>query len=179
MSSTLNAVAGNICEVCKRRNVGELPASKRAIRPIASPKIKEARMSPTMIVSILTEQDIRRSSVRACASHGITMGETEVAVKNKIMPRSPGIMKSADRCPPMVKERNRKTGNRTPKITTTPWSSRYVYPYGLWLENAEPAAIPSLYQASFSSFSVRTMKASSSEGASVFRDIIFRPLEDA
>jgi hypothetical protein len=48
------------------------------------------------------------------------MGETEVAVKKRIMPRSPGIMKSIDSCLPMVKERNRKTGKRTPKIITGP-----------------------------------------------------------
>lgn len=87
---------------------------------ILAPKTKEARTSPIMMVSILTGQDISRSSVFACASHGTTMGDTEVAVKKSIMPRSPGIMKSADICLPMVKERNRKMGKRMPKITTGP-----------------------------------------------------------
>lgn len=44
----------------------------------------------------------------------------EVAVKKRIIPRSPGSMKSIDMCRPMLKERNRKTGKRTPKITTGP-----------------------------------------------------------
>jgi hypothetical protein len=41
-------------------------------------------------------------------------------VKKRIMPRSPGIMKSTDRFLPMVKDRNRNTGKRTPKIITGP-----------------------------------------------------------
>jgi len=87
---------------------------------IAIPKIKEASTSPKIIASSLTGQDINRSRVLACASQGTTIGEMEVAVKKRIIPRSPGIMKSTDRCLPIVKDRNRKTGKRTPKIITGP-----------------------------------------------------------
>jgi hypothetical protein len=87
---------------------------------IAVPKAKEAKIFPAIMVSNLIGQDIRRSKVLACASQGTTIGDIEVAVKNRIMPRSPGIMKSTDMCLPMVKERNKKTGKRTPKIITGP-----------------------------------------------------------
>jgi hypothetical protein len=46
---------------------------------------------------------------------GTTMGDIAVAVKKRIIPRSPGIMESTVRFLPMEKERNRKTGNRNPK----------------------------------------------------------------
>jgi hypothetical protein len=87
---------------------------------IAVPKAKEAKTSPTIIVSSLTGQDIRRSSVLACASQGTTIGEIEVAVKKRIIPRNPGIMKLRVMFLPMVKDRNRKTGKRTPKTITGP-----------------------------------------------------------
>jgi hypothetical protein len=87
---------------------------------IAVPKTKEASTSPKIIASSLTGQDINRSRVLACASQGTTIGEIEVAVKKRITPRSPGIMKSIVMCLPMVKDRNRKTGKRTPKIITGP-----------------------------------------------------------
>jgi hypothetical protein len=88
---------------------------------ITVPKANETRTSPIIIVSSLTGQDIRRSSVLACASHGTTTGETEVAVKKRIMPTKPDIMKSTDMCLPIMKARNKKTGKRTPKIITGPF----------------------------------------------------------
>jgi hypothetical protein len=87
---------------------------------IPNPKANEARISPTMMISNLTGQDMSRSSVLDCVSQGITIGDTEVAVKKRTIPSSPGIMKSTDNCLPMVKARNRKTGKRTPKIITGP-----------------------------------------------------------
>ncbi len=89
---------------------------------IAIPKVKEARISPRMIVSNLSGQDISRSSVLACVSQGATIGDIEVAVKKRIIPKSPGIMKSMVMCRLMVKERNKKTGKRIPKITTGPFA---------------------------------------------------------
>ena len=84
------------------------------------PKANDASTSPMMIVSSLIGQDINLSSVLDCASHGTTIGDIEVAVKKRIIPKSPGIMKSMENCLPMVKERNKKMGKRTPKITTGP-----------------------------------------------------------
>jgi hypothetical protein len=91
-----------------------------ATREIAVPKAKEASTSPMIMVSTLTGQDISRSSVLACASHGTTTGDIEVAVKKRIIPRNPGIIKSRVIFLPMLKERNRKTGKRRPKIITGP-----------------------------------------------------------
>ncbi len=71
--------------------------STMGTREIPSPKIKDARISPRIIVSVFTGQDISLSNVLACASQGITIGDIEVAVKKSIMPRSPGIMKSTVR----------------------------------------------------------------------------------
>jgi hypothetical protein len=85
------------------------------------PKTKEASMSPRMMVSVLIGQDINRSSVLACASQGTTIGDIAVAVKKRIMPNKPGIIKSIVRFLPIVKERNRKIGKSTPKITTGPF----------------------------------------------------------
>jgi hypothetical protein len=87
---------------------------------ITRPKINEARISPRMIVPFATGHDINRSRVLAIVSQGTTMGDIAVAVKKRIMPSSPGIMKSTVRCLPIRKERNRKTGNSKPKITTGP-----------------------------------------------------------
>jgi len=94
--------------------------STMGTREIPNPKIKEAMISPNIMVSAFTGQDISRSNVLACASQGITIGEIEVAVKNRIIPSRPGIMKSTDMCLPIMKARNRKTGKRTPKMTTGP-----------------------------------------------------------
>jgi hypothetical protein len=91
-----------------------------ATREMPIPKAVDARISPMMMVSILTGQDMSLSSVLVIASMGTTMGDIAVAVKKRIIPRSPGIMESTVRFLPMEKERNRKTGNRMPKITTGP-----------------------------------------------------------
>jgi hypothetical protein len=87
---------------------------------IPNPKAKEARISPKMMVSIITGQDTSRSSVLACPSQGTTTGDIAVAAKKRDIPRSPGIAKSAEKCLPMIKARNRKMGRRTPKIMTGP-----------------------------------------------------------
>jgi hypothetical protein len=116
--------AARITAMAKMRELDIVIPRKRprmmGTKEIPTPKAKEARMSPIIMVSILTGQDIKRSSVRACASQGTTMGDIEVAVKKRTIPRSPGIMKSTDRCLPIVKARNRKTGKSTPKIITGP-----------------------------------------------------------
>jgi hypothetical protein len=87
---------------------------------ITRPKIKDARISPRIIVPFATGQDINRSRVLPIVSQGTTMGDIAVAVKKRIIPNSPGIMNSTVRCLPIRKERNRKTGNSKPKITTGP-----------------------------------------------------------
>ncbi len=71
--------------------------STTGTREIPNPKIKDAMISPRIIASVFNGQDISLSNVLACASQGITIGDIEVAVKKSIMPRSPGIMKSAVR----------------------------------------------------------------------------------
>ena len=87
---------------------------------IIKPKAKEARMSPKMIVSIIKGQDINLSRVLAWVSQGTTIGDMAVAVKKRIIPRRPGIMKATVRFLPMVKARKRKTGKRRPKMSTGP-----------------------------------------------------------
>ncbi len=91
-----------------------------ATSEIAMPNTNDASTSPKIMNSSLSGHDIRRSRVLACASHGTTIGDIEVAVKKRIIPKSPGIMKSTVRFLPMLKDRKRKTGKRIPKITTGP-----------------------------------------------------------
>ena len=88
---------------------------------IPIPKTNDASTSPIIIVSSLIGQDIRRSKVLDCASHGTTIGDIEVAVKKRIIPKSPGIIKSTENCLPIVKERNKKMGKRIPNIITGPF----------------------------------------------------------
>lgn len=92
----------------------------RGTSEITRPKIKEARISPRIIVPFATGQDINRSRVLPIVSQGTTIGDIAVAVKKRIIPNNPGIIKSTVRCLPIRKERNRKTGNSKPKITTGP-----------------------------------------------------------
>jgi len=87
---------------------------------IRVPKAKEASTSPRMMVGRVTGQDINLSSVLACVSQGATAGEIAVAAKKRIIPRSPGIMKSRLKFLPIAKERNRNAGKRMPKIITGP-----------------------------------------------------------
>jgi hypothetical protein len=91
------------------------------ISDIASPNIKEASMSPNIIVGAVTGDDISLSSVLACVSQGATAGEMEVAVKNRTMLSRPGIMKSRLRSLPTMKVTKRNIGNRIPNITTGPF----------------------------------------------------------
>jgi hypothetical protein len=72
-------------------------------------------------VGIVTGQDINLSSVLACVSHGVTAGDIAVAVKKSTIPISPGIIKLRVNSLPIMKERNKKTGNMMPKITTGPF----------------------------------------------------------
>ena len=92
---------------------------------IASPKPEEARISPRMMVSSLTGQDMSRSSVLAWASQGVTTGEMLVAVKNRIIPRSPGIRKSIVRCRPMAKAKNKEYRKKDAKDEH--WSLGIIY----------------------------------------------------
>lgn len=87
---------------------------------LTRPKIKEARISPIMIVLVHTGQHIRRSSVLVIVSHGTTMGDIAVAVKKRIMPNNPGIMNSILRSRPMIKAKNINPGKSKPKINTGP-----------------------------------------------------------
>ena len=84
------------------------------------PKQNDAIISPKIIVGTVTGEDINRSSVRACVSHGATVGDIAVAVKNNIILSRPGIIKSIDRFLPTAKARNRKIGNSIPNMTTGP-----------------------------------------------------------
>jgi len=93
----------------------------RGMKEMATPKAKEASTSPRIIVGTVIGQDISLSNVLACVSQGATAGEMAVAVKKRIIPRSPGIMESRLRFLPMAKERNRNTGKRIPKIITGPF----------------------------------------------------------
>jgi len=88
---------------------------------IKTPKIKEASISPKMIVGMVTGQDINLSSVFACVSHGIIAGEIAVEVKKRVIPSSPGIKKLRLSSLPIMKERNKKIGNMIPNITTGPF----------------------------------------------------------
>jgi hypothetical protein len=87
---------------------------------IRVPKEKEANTSPRIMVGMVTGQDISLSRVFAWVSQGATAGEMAVAVKKRIIPSSPGIMKSKLIFLPITKERKRKTGNKMPKIITGP-----------------------------------------------------------
>jgi hypothetical protein len=60
------------------------------------------------------------SRVFDLASQGRIAGPTDVAVKNTVMPMSPGKSSFADTFRPIVKARNRKSGNIKPKTTTGP-----------------------------------------------------------
>lgn len=93
---------------------------KTGIREMSNPKIKDANISPRMMVGMVRGQDINLSRVSAWVSQGVTMGDIEVEVKNKTIARSPGIRKSMDSLRPTMKERKRKRGSRIPNITTGP-----------------------------------------------------------
>ena len=90
------------------------------ISEIKTPKIKEASMSPRMMVGMVTGQDISLSSVLALVSQGVTTGDIAVEVKNRTIPKSPGITKVRVRSLPIIKERKRKTGKMMPNIITGP-----------------------------------------------------------
>jgi hypothetical protein len=85
-----------------------------------TPKMKLARISPSIRVLTVMGQEISRSSVLICVSHGMITGETEVAVKKRVMAISPGMRNAAGKSRPMEKARKRKRGNNTPKMTTGP-----------------------------------------------------------
>ena len=98
------------------------------MRPIAivtavipMPKRTEAIMSPRTIASIVTGQDASRSRVLADPSQGKMAGETAVAVKKRVMATRPETRKASGSCRlPMRNARKRKTGMKTPKISTGP-----------------------------------------------------------
>ena len=55
-----------------------------------TPKTNEDSTSPMKIVRRETGEEMRRSRVLALASHGTMAGPTDVAVKNAVIPSSPG-----------------------------------------------------------------------------------------
>ena len=85
---------------------------------IRTPKVKEASTSPRMIAEMVTGQDMSLSNVLACASQGATAGDIAVAVKKRIIPKSPGIINSMVMFRPTAKAKNRKARKRIPKIIT-------------------------------------------------------------
>jgi hypothetical protein len=60
------------------------------ITDIIRPKIKDESISPTIIVPIATGRDKSISRVFERVSQGTIEGPTAVAVKNVVMPISPG-----------------------------------------------------------------------------------------
>lgn len=86
----------------------------------AIPNMREASMSPRRMLETETGHEINLSNVRACVSHGATVGDTALAVKNVVTASIPGSKKSADMSLPMEKAKNKNAGMRTPKITTGP-----------------------------------------------------------
>jgi phage terminase large subunit-like protein len=65
-------------------------------------------------------QEMSRSSVLICVSHGAITGETEVDVKNMVIATNPGMRNAAGKSRPMEKARNRKRGNKMPNNRTGP-----------------------------------------------------------
>lgn len=88
---------------------------------IMIPNMKDASISPRIMVFMDMGVDISLSRVCTCASHGAIIGETAVAVKNTVIPIKPDIRNSADRfLLPMKKARNRNSGIRKPNMITGP-----------------------------------------------------------
>ena len=85
-----------------------------------APKMKEAIISPNIIVLTVMGQEMSRSSVLICVSHGAITGETEVDVKNMVIATNPGMRNAAGKSRPMEKARNRKRGNKMPNNRTGP-----------------------------------------------------------
>ena len=90
-------------------------------KEITIPKMIEARTSPSRIAGIETGAEISLSRVPILPSQGRIIGETAVAVKNKVMPSKPEIMTSSGIDLPTEKARNKNMGNRMPKISTGPF----------------------------------------------------------
>jgi len=72
-----------------------------------------------IIDSGATGQEIRRSRVRVCPSHGKITGEIAVAVKNSVILRRPAIRKGSDTdLFPIKNAIQRNIGIRIPDMST-------------------------------------------------------------
>jgi hypothetical protein len=88
---------------------------------IMIPNMKDASISPRMMVVMDMGVDISLSRVCTWASHGAIMGETAVAVKNTVIPIKPDMRNSGERFRlPMKKARKRNNGIKKPKMITGP-----------------------------------------------------------
>jgi hypothetical protein len=91
-------------------------------RGIMIPNMKDAIISPKMMVVMDMGVDISLSRVCTWASHGAIIGETAVAVKNTVIPIKPDIRNSGDRFRlPIKNARKRNNGIMNPNIITGPF----------------------------------------------------------
>lgn len=84
------------------------------------PKRKEASTSPKIIAATEMGADTSLSKVFILVSQGVITGTTEVAVKKRVMPIMLGTRNPVGTFLPIEKAKNRKSGNRSPKIRTGP-----------------------------------------------------------
>jgi len=90
-------------------------------KEIATPKMNDARTSPSRIAGMETGAEISLSRVLMLPSQGRITGDTAVAVKNNVMLSKPEIMTSRGIDLPTEKARNKNIGNRMPKTSTGPF----------------------------------------------------------
>ncbi|MEM3527842.1 MAG: hypothetical protein QXI59_05920, partial [Candidatus Bathyarchaeia archaeon] len=107
------------------RNVSGYKTFAPRFRPMMSgtsektmPNMKEARMSPNIIVETDTGQDMSLSRVFDLVSQGMTIGVTAVDVKKTVTTVRFDIKKLTSRSLPIRKAANMKVGNSIP-ITIT------------------------------------------------------------
>jgi len=98
-----------------------IKATPKGTSDISIPKMNEASMSPKNIAHVETGEHTSLSKVFDLVSQGKIAGPTDVAVKKTVIPISPGKSSLADRFRPIVKARNRKSGNISPNTTTGPF----------------------------------------------------------
>jgi len=94
--------------------------TKSGIVVIVIPKIKEASMSPSRIVSISKGDDINLSKVFILASQGKIMGDTEVDPKKRVIPRRPEKRNSLGIFLPTEYAKKKNKGINIPKMITGP-----------------------------------------------------------
>jgi hypothetical protein len=113
--------ASNIPGIKKYMNFMEIPIinpTTIGIIVTITPNIKEARISPSIIVDINTGEEISLSSVFVLVSHGAISGTTAAAVKKSAIEIKPGSRSLVDRFLPTPNAKKRKIGNKIPKINT-------------------------------------------------------------